>query len=343
MRTKAHEETRGRRPHPSGSLSQSIVTHHKKGAEETMRQITRRRLPVRQVDVFTTTPLAGNPLAVVLHASQLSGEEMQRIAREMNLSETTFVLPPTAPDATYRMRIFTPETEIPFAGHPSIGTAFVLAEEGAFALREPATVVRQEIGIGVLPIELRAEDGRVDWVVMTQGQPMLQEVVDVGQVARLLGLEPTDITDTGLPPQVASTGLRQLMVPVRDLGLVQDVRPSFFELRDFLADRRIVTVTVFSRETLTKEAYVHARVFAPEAGIPEDPATGSAAGALGAYLAHWNELPSDEPTVSFTIEQGYEINRPSTIWVEVTRDQRMPTRVRVGGAAVTVLRGELIV
>ncbi len=305
--------------------------------------LSSRHLQLRQVDVFTRTPLAGNPLAVILDASSLSGEDLQRIAREMNLSETTFVLPPTVPGATYRMRIFTPQREIPFAGHPSIGTAFVLAEEGFFPLQEPVTTVHQEIGIGVLPLELQVKDGRVEWVVMTQGQPKVEEIVDVEQMAALLGLQPSDIADTGLPPQVASTGLRQLMVPVRSLELVQRVRPLLADLGSFLADRSIVTVTVFSRQTLGPDAFVHARVFAPGVGVPEDPATGSAAGALGAYLAQWRELPDDGPVVSFTIEQGYEIDRPSTIWVEVTREQAAATKVRVGGAAVTVLRGELLV
>lgn len=302
-----------------------------------------RRFRLRQVDVFTKVPLTGNPLAVVLDAAALSGEDMQRIAREMNLSESTFVLPPTVPEATYRMRIFTPEREIPFAGHPSIGTAFVLSEEGFFPLEEPVTTVHQEIDIGVLPLDLHVQGGRVEWVVMTQGQPGVEEIVDVEDVAELLGLDPSDIAETGLPPQVASTGLRQLMVPVRSLDLVQNMAPRVAELKRFLAAHSIVTTTVFSRETLNPAAFVHVRVFAPDVGVPEDPATGSAAGALGAYLAQWRELPSSDPVVSFTIEQGYEMNRPSTIWVEVTREQAVATRVRVGGAAVTVLRGELII
>lgn len=243
---------------------------------------TPRTYLLRQADVFTTEPLAGNPLAVVLGAGSLSGEDMQRIASEMNLSETTFVLPPSAPEATYRMRIFTPEREIPFAGHPSIGTAHVLAEEGVFSLLEPVTTVYQEIGIGVLPLGLHVKDGRVDWVVMTQGRPSVEETIDVDLVASLFDLDPTEITATGMPPQVASTGLRQLMVPVRALESVQVLSPRIQDLRAFLSDRRIVTVTVFSRETLTEEAYIHARVFAPGVGVPEDPATGSAAGAMGA-------------------------------------------------------------
>ncbi|HXR27072.1 MAG TPA: PhzF family phenazine biosynthesis protein, partial [Candidatus Baltobacteraceae bacterium] len=199
-----------------------------------------RRYRFRQVDVFTDRPFAGNPLAVFPAAEGLSDGEMQAIAREMNLSETTFVLPVTAAGraegATYRMRIFTPGVELPFAGHPSIGTAWVLADERAFPLTEPVTDVRQEIPIGVLPLAIAVADGRPGVVTMTQGAPELRAALPPAELAGLaealgvavdaLGWTDADGTvhDTGrVPPRVVTTGLPYLVVPFRDRAVLAGV------------------------------------------------------------------------------------------------------------------------
>jgi len=175
-----------------------------------------------QVDVFTDRPFGGNPLAVFPEAEGLTDEEMQQIAREMNLSETTFVLPPQATGADFKVRIFTPGGELPFAGHPVVGTHWVLAHLGRVRLREPVTWVTFELGVGVMPADLHVSGGRVERVVMTQAQPTFHAILeDVSELAAGLGLPPEAITATGLPVQVVSTGLPGLIVPLRRLAEVR--------------------------------------------------------------------------------------------------------------------------
>jgi len=294
-----------------------------------------------QVDVFTDRPFAGNPLCVVTDGVGLSTEQMQAIAREMNLSETTFVLPPTDPQAAYWMRIFTPAKEIPFAGHPSVGTAYVMACAGRFPLHEPVTRIFQQVGIGTLPLDIEVTKGRPGRVVMTQGKPSFGPALrDLTPVADALGLDPLILAKTTLPIQVISTGLEHLIVPVPDLNSMRILRPSLSALDALLRGCGALGCFVFCLETNFQEAFAHARMFAPGAGVPEDPATGSAAGPLGAYLAVHGTLPPKQ--TSFMIEQGIEMGRPSQIWVEVVRDAvGMPATIRVGGSTVPVIRGTI--
>ena len=296
-----------------------------------------------QVDVFTDRPFGGNPLAVFPEAEGLTTEEMQCLAREMNLSETTFVLPAQAPGAHFKVRIFTPATELPFAGHPVVGTHWTLAHLGHVDLREPVTQVSFELGVGVLPADLHVADGRVEGVVMTQDRPTFHTVLeDVTDLAAGLGLAPEAITETGLPVQVVSTGVPQMMVPVRSLAEVQVLDAS--QLNTAALNRACHAVgtecvLVFAFETERSEATVHVRVFAPLLGVPEDPATGSANGALGAYLVHHRAVPITEPTVHILSEQGAEIGRPSTLHVEVDHVGAEVPAVRVGGQVVLVAEG----
>ena len=184
-----------------------------------------------RVDVFTDTPLTGNPLAVFPRATGLSAVEMGGIAREMNLSETTFVFPSTNPTASYRNRIFTPGGEIPFAGHPSIGTAFVAAMEGLVPHPDGSSVVYQELEIGVLPLELICEGGQVKKVIMTQGEPSLgTEVKNVEPLASALGVRAKDLGPKGLVPQIAATGIPSLQVPFRSLDVVKGLDPDLRDL-----------------------------------------------------------------------------------------------------------------
>jgi trans-2,3-dihydro-3-hydroxyanthranilate isomerase len=298
-------------------------------------------VPFEQVDVFTDRPFAGNPLCVVLDGTGLSADQMQAIAREMNLSETTFVLPPTDPKAAYWMRIFTPGKEIPFAGHPSIGTAYVMACAGRFPLVEPVTRIYQQVGIGTLPLEIEVTNGRPGQVIMTQGPPSFGPILrDLTPVADALGLDPLILAKARLPVQVVSTGLEHLLVPVPDLGTMQRLRPNPAVLEAILEDCGALGCFVFCRQAISRTAFAHARMFAPGAGVPEDPATGSAAGPLGAYLTVHRALPPAQR--SFVIEQGFEMGRPSQIWVEVGQDaEGMPTTIRVGGTTVPVIRGTI--
>jgi len=296
-----------------------------------------------QVDVFTDRPFGGNPLAVFPNAEGLTTDQMQSVAREMNLSETTFVLPPQATEADFKVRIFTPAAELPFAGHPVVGTHWVLAHLGHVDLSEPVTQVRFELGVGVLPADLHVVDGRVGKVVMTQDRPTFHTIVeDVSELAQGLGLPAEAITETGLPVQLVSTGVPQMMVPVRSLKEVQGLDAS--KLNTAVLNRACGAVgtkcvMVFSLETERSQSTVHTRMFAPLLGVPEDPATGSANGALGAYLVHYRAVSVTEPTTHIVSEQGAEIGRPSTLYVDVDSEGETVTAVRVGGQVVLVAEG----
>jgi trans-2,3-dihydro-3-hydroxyanthranilate isomerase len=293
-----------------------------------------------RVDVFAERPLEGNPLAVFPRANGLSDREMLAIAREMNISETTFVLPPSQAGANYRNRIWTPGGELPIAGHPSLGTAYVAAMEGIVPLGEGALTVHQEVKIGVLPLELHSRGGVVDRVVMTQGKPTIgKRITATAGLAKTLGVRATDITATGLLPQVASTGVPSLLVPIRSMKTVRDLEPDMRALAGIL--RRVgrdAGAYVFAFEA-EGDADLHARGFFPQEGIPEDPATGIAAGACGAYLAANGRLP---PKEWFVIEQGIEIHHPSRIEVSVETKAGRPVTVRVAGKVVPVMRGTLL-
>ena len=329
-----------------------------------------------QLDVFTDKPFAGNPLAVFPDAEGLSDEEMMQIAREMNLSETVFVLKPKSDSATAdgasetqpdvsnkngaqsssasvlrRLRIFTPTREIPFAGHPVVGTWNALAREGIVPL--PAngngwTRIHQEVGIGVLPVDIEFKDKHPWQVVMTQGKfETLNEVDDLhdqAEIARALG-RPQEDLDESLPIQVISTGLSTLAVPIRSLADLRYCHVNAALLADVYTRLGATGCYAFTRETIeVGAARAHARLFAPADNISEDPATGSAAGALGAYLVHHGAIRS-EPRAgkhSFVIEQGDFIHRPSRINLEVKGDTRVVEEVRVGGPSVVVATGEVI-
>jgi len=293
-----------------------------------------------RVDVFADRPLEGNPLAVFPRAQGLSDAEMLAIAREMNISETTFVLPSSKAGANYRNRIFTPGGELPIAGHPSLGTAYVAAMEGIVPLREGASTVHQEVLIGVLPLELHARGGIIERVVMTQGKPSLGErVTATAGLAKALRVRATDITDTKLLPQVASTGVRCLLIPLRSMKVVREIEPDMPALAKVLAKvGRDAGAYVFAFEA-GGDADLHARSFFPLSGVAEDPATGIAAGACGVYLAANHRLPAKD---WFVIEQGIEVHHPSRIEVSVETKAGRAVVVRVAGKVVPVMRGTLM-
>jgi trans-2,3-dihydro-3-hydroxyanthranilate isomerase len=295
-----------------------------------------------QADVFTTTPLSGNPLAIFPEANGLEDATMQALAREMNLSETTFVLP--SEQATRRIRFFTPAAEIPLAGHPTVGTWWLLAESGAVDLPEHGIGrVTQETGAGVLPVDIHLEAGKPIEVVMVQALPDFGTMIpDPAALGEALG--GTGDTVLGGPvPQVVSTALPQLMIPIHSLKELQQL-PSGGggKLVDLLRGVGTDCAMCYATETVDATATVHCRMFAPGLGVPEDPATGSAAGALGAYLVWHNIVRPHDGVASVVVEQGLEIGRPSRIHVEVAVGNGGEiTEVRVGGTAVTFIKGEV--
>lgn len=287
------------------------------------------------VDVFTGDAFGGNQLAVFVDGEQVPERLMQPIARELNLSETTYVLPPTDPADLCRLRIFTPLEELPMAGHPTVGSAFALAVEGRIT---PPATVRFAEGVGPVPVEVEGTAEEPTGAVMVQPLPRFGPRLDEpARVAAMLSLAETDIAP-GLPLEVISCGVPYLMVPLASLRAVERarLRPDLWE--ELLGDFASRHVYLFSRETLTEDATVHARMFAPAAGVPEDPATGSAAAALGGYLG---ARAGADGTHRWRVEQGVEMGRPSLLEVEADVSDGAVTAVRVGGRCVAVSRGSM--
>ena len=308
-----------------------------------------------QFDVFTDKPFCGNPLAVFPEAEGISDETMMKIAREMNLSETVFVLKPgedTDEKVLRRLRIFTPMREIPFAGHPIVGTWNALAREGVAQPPESGSGLQRihhEVGIGVLPVDIEFKDGQPVQVIMTQGKFQILDEIDEGheqaELARALGLAREDL-DESLPIQTITTGLSCLAVPIRSLADLRDCRVNTSLLAEIYTRRGATGCHAFTRETLEVGASrAHARFFAPADNIPEDPATGSACGALGAYLVHHSalSLEPEDGRYKFVIEQGDFIHRPSRINLDVKGGAGNVEEVKVGGPSVMVARGEVVV
>jgi trans-2,3-dihydro-3-hydroxyanthranilate isomerase len=301
-----------------------------------------------QLDVFTDHAFGGNPLAVFPEAEGITDEQMQQIAREMNLSETVFVLPSEKEGALRRLRIFTPSNELPFAGHPIVGTWNCLAREGIVPPPENGNGwahLKHEVGIGVLPVEIEFKNGKPTQVVMTQGKFEIRGEIDdwneQAQLARALGLAREDL-DESLPIQAVSTGNTMLLVPVRSLADLGNCKVNLPMLSE-IYEANSTGCYAFSPETLEfGEARAHARFFVGQ-NIGEDPATGSAAGPLGGYLVYHDATRVDpvEGIYKFVIEQGDFINRPSRIGLEVKGAPGKVEEVRVSGKSVVVARGVL--
>jgi trans-2,3-dihydro-3-hydroxyanthranilate isomerase len=269
-------------------------------------------------DVFTDTPLTGNQLAVFTDARDLDPATMHGLAREMNFSETVYVLPPTVDDADARIRIFTPSTELPFAGHPTLGSAFVL---GAPLQK---IVIRLETGAGVVPVELQREGPRIVFGWMEQPIPVWEPVADAGAILAAVGVDAS-----GLPVERYDLGPGHVYVELGSAEEVARLRPNFAALELATTDG----VNCFARDG----ARWKTRMFAPGSGVAEDPATGSAAGPLAVHLARHGRIAFGE---RIEITQGGEIRRPSTLYAVAEGAADRIERVRVGGSAVTVARGE---
>ena len=304
-----------------------------------------------QLDVFTDQAFCGNPLAVFPEAQDIGDEDMLKIAREMNLSETVFVLPPRDEKTLRRLRIFTPARELPFAGHPIVGTWNILAREGVVPLPERGSGwsrVHHEVGIGVLPVDIEFKDNEPAQVVMTQGKFEIIGEIDgseeQAEIARALGLNREDL-DESLPIQIISTGLATLVVPIRSLSDLGRCRVNASLLSEIYTGAGGSTCYAFTRETIdVGAARAHARLFAPADNIAEDPATGSAGGSLGAYLIHHGAIAVEpvDGKFNFVIEQGDFMRRPSRINLEIKGKPGAVEQVRVGGPSVVVAHGEVV-
>lgn len=295
-----------------------------------------RKLRYHIVDVFTDRQFGGNPLAVFTDGAGLSTETMQSIAKEMNLSETTFVLPPADAANHYHVRIFTPGSELPMAGHPTVGTTYVLARERMIEQPESersslASVVRLEEGVGLIPVEITWSEGAADFIEMSQPVPVFgQTFDDKAALAATLSLNASDIHPS-LPCQVVSCGVPFLFVPLVSLDAARRARPRLDMIEKVLLGFP-PEIFVFTTETEVPGSGVHSRMFAPGLGITEDPATGSANGPLGCYLVRHRVIASASQ-LDTTSEQGMEMGRPSFLRIRIDHDGDGDaiTRVRVGG------------
>lgn len=292
-------------------------------------------------DVFTDRVFGGNPLAVVPDPEGLDEGLMQRIAAEFNLSETVFAFPPEDPAHTRRLRIFTPAAELPFAGHPTVGAAVVLAAIGVIPLAGAETRIVFEEGVGPVPVTIRAEGGRPVSAQLTS--PLLPEfrsdVPGAGEIAAMLALESTDILGGDDAPQAISCGVPMLFVPLRDRHAVGRARLDLGRWEELLAQTWAPHLYLFSHDAESAGADIHARMFAPALGVAEDPATGSAAAPLAGYLARRDERA--DGTLAWRIEQGLEMGRPSFLDIEADKRAGEIVAVRVGGGAVPVSEGSM--
>ncbi|MGH9348672.1 MAG: PhzF family phenazine biosynthesis protein [Vicinamibacterales bacterium] len=292
-------------------------------------------------DVFTGEPLTGNQLAVFLDGRGLEPARMQSLAREMGFSESTFILPPETPDTDVRMRIFTPVEELPMAGHPTIGSAFALAETGAI---EPGrTLVTFGLGVGPTPVALEWRDGRLRFAWMTQKTPDFGTIVsDIQAVAAGIGVRRDDIAGE-LPIQEVSCGVPYLVVPMTSRAAVDRAVGEASPLQR-LAEAIGVNLPVylFTTGPGVPEATVYSRMFAPGFGVVEDPATGSASGPLGCYLVRYGLSAGDAAQRILNL-QGQAMGRPSRIHIRITGTRDRIVKVEVGGEAVLVARGTLVV
>jgi trans-2,3-dihydro-3-hydroxyanthranilate isomerase len=323
-----------------------------------------REIDIFQVDAFTGVVFGGNPAGVVPDATGLSADIMQKIAREMALSETAFIVDtrgkvpaadgglPTADGrvpADFDVRFFTPVAEVDLCGHATIGSFWLLAELGIIRAKEGETRVVQKTRAGLLPVDIVAGSGGApSKVMMTQNPPVVVMEPAYSEVVELEGILGApkgciagfkDLKSAA--PQVISTGLPDLIVPVTSREALLSMRPNMAALVDFCNARKIISVHCFSLETLDPAATVHCRDFSPAVGVPEESATGTASGATGCYLVLNRLVKVEEPVTRIVCEQGNILKRPSIIHVEVESKAGRVTSVRVGGSAVTAIKGKI--
>ncbi|WP_028778307.1 PhzF family phenazine biosynthesis protein [Shimazuella kribbensis] len=295
------------------------------------------------LDVFTTKPFGGNQLAVFYDDTNLPTETMQTIARELNLSETVFVQTPSDAKKEKRLRIFTPKVELPMAGHPTIGTAYLLADKGILDTKEGVNEWVLEEEVGEIPVKVYREQSRISKVEMTQPLPEFGEVYqDRQNVADLFSLSVEDL-DPALPIQTVSTGVPFLFIPICTLDAIKKIqfRMDIWE-KHFSRNPEIQHIFTFTTETENISSTIHSRMFAPAMGISEDPATGNASGSLGAYLVeHAVVSPVEQETYFIRSEQGFEMGRPSYIDITIGKEGEQYKEVKIGGTSVIIGSGEI--
>jgi trans-2,3-dihydro-3-hydroxyanthranilate isomerase len=287
-----------------------------------------------QVDAFTEQPLGGNPCAVVFDADDLDAEERLSIAREMNLSETAFISHSRSAD--FGVRFYTPAEEIPLAGHPTIATTFALVDSGHLTLDAAVTSITLELAVGPIHVDIHAEKGKAGLIIMTQKKPLFLNTYTPEDVLPLFGLQKSDALP-GVPIQTVSTGTPQLMIPLTGHAALRRACLDIHGYSEFRSRADFFSPHLFCLGGATLIGATFARHFGTPPDLMEDPFTGSATGGMAAYLWHYGLI--DQP--QFTAEQGHWLNRPGQAQVEVVGPPKDIESVRVGGKAVTVMRGNL--
>jgi len=286
------------------------------------------------VDVFAEEKFGGNQLAVFKNAHSLNTSEMQKIAKEMNYSETTFVLSDEKRNEGYDVRIFTPQTELPFAGHPTLGTAFVIQKE---IIKDKVGEIKLNLKIGQIPVTLEFESDQVHTLWMKQNAPVFGNQYGADRVAEILELD-IDEMEESYPLCEVSTGFFCFIVPVKTLAAVEKASVNLKKFYEFIETAQAKTILVFTKETLQKKNDLHVRFFAHYLGVPEDPATGSANGCLAAYLVKYRYFGTEK--IDVRVEQGYELGRSSLLLLE-SEEKAGEINVRVGGKVFMVASGRL--
>lgn len=292
------------------------------------------------LDVFTDTLFGGNPLAVLPDATGLSTEEMEHITREFNLSETVFVFPAEDDRHTRRVRIFTPGRELPFAGHPTVGTAFLLAATGMIPITEPVTRIVLEEGVGAVPVSILVKSGAPISAELTAAQApeFRTDVPNARDIAQLLSVDISDVSTGSLTTEAVSCGVAFVVAPLVSRDAVSRARLDRATWQRLLSNGWAKEVFLFDAGAVAGGGAIRARMFGPDLGVGEDPATGSAGACLAAYLAKHS---SDGAALSWTVEQGFEMGRPSILSLSVERSGEQPGAIRVAGKCVLVSEGVL--
>ena len=285
------------------------------------------------VDVFAERKYTGNQLAVFMPGHHFSGDEMQQVAREMNFSETTFILSDKPQKGGYKVRIFTPGEEVPFAGHPTLGTAYIIAKK---ILRSKPSQLNLNLKVGQIPVSFESIDKNSDRLWMKQIEPQFQSTFEAKRLTEVLNLSESDI-DSRFPVQQVSTGLPFIIVPLKSLAATKKCQIDKSKYFALISDIEAKAILVFSPQTYDPAHQLNVRVFVDYFGIPEDPATGSANGCLTGYLVKHRYFGKTE--IDIQVEQGYEIGRPSLIYLR-GRVENGTIQVLVGGQVIMVAKGE---
>ncbi len=292
-------------------------------------------LPLYIVDVFAEEKYAGNQLAVVRNAVSLSDEQMQKIAKEMNYSETTFILSDEPRDNGYDVRIFTPAAEIPFAGHPTLGTAFVIRRE---IVKQPVKTINLNLKVGQIPVTFHDSGDSESILWMKQIEPTFAETLDAKSLSGILGIDEKEI-DQRFPIQEVSTGLFAMIVPLKTLDTIKRIKINKDKYYELVEKTTAKVILVFCPETYHKQNNLNVRVFCDYYNVPEDPATGSANGCLAGYLVKNRYFANHK--IDVRVEQGYEIGRPSLLYMRA-EEKNGHVDINVGGKVIIVAKGKLI-